>query len=170
MSKEKRRQGRSNVFLGATLETASELYPVRIRNVSAGGALVEAQRLPKLGARVRLVRGELRMTGVLVWQSDDQAGVTFDAPIDVAAWVKRGGAAGQQRVDAIVAALRNNVPIPHAMFANDGMSLPEISAALDALCDRLASVDEIPTGIAEELVKLDALAQALRKFVTGQSY
>lgn len=170
MSKEKRSQGRSNVFLGATLEAGSQTYPVRIRNVSAGGALLEAHVLPKLGARVRLVRGELRMTGMLAWQSDDQAGVTFDAPIDVAAWAKRGGAAGQQRVDTIVAALRKKVPVPLDIVSNDVMSLPQISAALDALCERLAAVDEIPTGIAEELVKLDTLAQALRKSVTGRSF
>ena len=170
MSEEKRSQGRSNVFLGATLEAESQVYPVRIRNVSAGGALLEAQLLPKLGARICLVRGELRMTGVLVWQSGDQAGVTFDAPIDVAAWVKRGGAAGQQRVDTIVAALRKKVPVPPNMHPGDALSLPEISAALDALCERLAGVDEIPAGLAEELVKLDTLAQALRKSVTGRSF
>jgi hypothetical protein len=170
LSKEKRTQGRSNVFLGAMLEAGSQAYPVRIRNVSAGGALLESQLLPKLGAHVRLIRGELRATGVLAWQSGDHAGVTFDAPLDVAAWVKRGGAAGQQRVDTIVAALRNKAPVPHNMLSGDAMSLPEISAALDALCERLASVDEIPPGIAEELVKLDTLAQALRKSVTGRSF
>ena len=170
MSKDKRTQGRSNVFLGAMLEAGSQAYPVRIRNVSAGGALVEAQLLPKLGAHVRLVRGELRATGLLVWQSGDQAGVTFDAPFDVAAWVKRGGGAGQQRVDTIVAALRKKVSVPPNMHPGDALSLPEISAALDALCERLAGVDEIPAGIAEELVKLDTLAQALRKSVTGRSF
>src|SRR4051794_32977063 len=52
-----RSEGRSNVFLGGTLETEQASNAVRIRNLSYHGALVEGPILPSVGAKVRLLRG-----------------------------------------------------------------------------------------------------------------
>jgi hypothetical protein len=46
-----RRQRRSNVLLTATLELPGRSLDVRLRNLSAEGALVEADGLPQQGPR-----------------------------------------------------------------------------------------------------------------------
>lgn len=42
--------------------------------------------------------------------------------------------------------------------------LVEISSELDQICARLASAPEMTVKFAEDLLRLDALAQALRQF------
>ncbi|MGZ2412300.1 PilZ domain-containing protein [Sphingomonas sp. F9_3S_D5_B_2] len=167
---ENRRQGRSNVFLAATIEAGGRSFAVRIRNISTGGALVEAEVLPPLGARVRLKRGKLRAEGTLAWQAANYAGMTLDTPIDIAAWVSRASSSGQQRVDNIVAALRTSKPVPADLYNPQTLSVPEISSALDRLCERLAGVADLPLDLAEELLTLDSLAQALRRAATGRTH
>jgi hypothetical protein len=96
--------------------------------------------------------------------------VNFDREIDVASWVQRAGHSGQQRVDRVVAALRRGALPPEVEDARDGDSLPEISAALDQLCERLAKAPEAAAQFGEELLKLDTIAQSLRRLATGKPY
>lgn len=97
--------GRSNVFLSASLRVGGRSIAVRIRNLSALGAQVEAPGLPSVGTKVGLSRGSLNALGHVAWQKGEQAGVNFDTPIDVSIWVRRVGHAGQQRVDAAISAI-----------------------------------------------------------------
>jgi hypothetical protein len=167
---ENRSEGRANVFLTATLHAAGRPAAVRIRNISARGALIDGASLPPVGARVKLVRGTLFTLGHLAWAGTGQAGVNFDREIDVASWVQRAGHSGQQRVDRVVAALRRGALPPEVEDAGDGESLPEISAALDQLCERLAKAPEAAAQFGEELLKLDTIAQSLRRLATGKPY
>jgi len=171
MTEEQRSRGRSNVFLTATLDCGSRTTPVRIRNVSARGALVDGVGLPAAGSRVTLLRGRLSAVGEIAWESDDQGGLKFDNDIDVASWVQRLGHSGQQRVDGVIAALRSGeVPrnLKDEAAARD--SLPVISAALDQICERLATHPGLATELGEELLKLDVIAQSLRRIATGKAY
>lgn len=158
---ENRVEGRSNVFLTAVLHAAGKTSPVRIRNISVRGALVDAPGLPPVGEQVRLVRGSLSAAGELAWAGNGQAGVNFDREIEVAAWVQRVGHSGQQRVDGMIAAVRAGVRATPEK-ARDG-SLAAMSADLDAICERMARTEGMSLELGEELVKLDALAQALRR-------
>ena len=72
-----RRSQRSSVLLAATLETTSGAIPVKLRNLSADGALVEGKNLPIEGTEVLFRRNELAETGDVVWVDGKHAGVAF---------------------------------------------------------------------------------------------
>lgn len=159
---EHRSQSRSNVFLSASLIVGAAALPVRVRNMSRHGALLDGGSLPAPGVTVRLIRGGLSVDGKVAWQRDCQVGISFSGEIEVGAWVKKVGHAGQQRVDDAIAALRRNQPLP-ANQAPQTPSLGRISEELQAICDRLASSSLITVEFGEELVKLDTLAQTLQQ-------
>jgi len=164
---ENRSEGRSNVFLTAMLEGGGASAPVRIRNISAGGALVDGRTLPPLGTLVTLSRGRLFAAGRLAWAGEGQAGLNFDEQIDVATWVQRVGHSGQQRVDGVVEALRSGCRVtPDVRGDDDSDSLSAISGALDQICERLAQTQRMSVEFGEELVRLDSVAQALRRLAT----
>jgi hypothetical protein len=128
-----RAQVRSNVFLAASLVTAGASMSVRVRNLSAQGALLDGESLPVPGSRVRLLRGDLSADGLVAWTGGGPAGIRFAGAIDVAAWVKRLGHPGQQRVDDAVAALRDRLPHDERPDCRPA-SLGAISEDLDAIC------------------------------------
>lgn len=76
-----RRQRRSNVLMTATLEYSGMSLPVKMRNLSSQGALVEAEDLPVEGANVVFRRQELSVAGRVVWLRGKQAGIAFGAPL-----------------------------------------------------------------------------------------
>jgi len=157
-----RSEDRSNVFLSAILDTGSQTIPIRIRNISSRGALIDGPNLPAAGARLLLVRGSLSARGHIAWREEDQAGISFDEAVNTSAWVARAGHAGQQRVDDVVAAIRRSDPLPPTAQFSQEQSLAELSVTLDAICERLTSIGEISGPLGEELVRLDAVAQSLR--------
>ena len=73
-----RKSRRSNVLLTATLETGDGVSPVKLRNLSAEGALVEGQKLPAAGSEVMFHRNDLSVAGRVAWVNGKQAGVAFD--------------------------------------------------------------------------------------------
>ena len=152
------------------LEGAGSSSAVRIRNISARGALVDGRALPPVGTPVRLSRGRFTAAGQLAWAGEGQAGLNFDREIHVASWVQRVGDSGQQRVDGVIAALRAGAAPPQSQAGEGDLSLAEISAALDQLCERLAQTQRMSIEFGEELIKLDWLAQSLRRLATGRPY
>ena len=60
---ESRTDRRSNVFLTATLVMASGSVAVRVRNISARGALIDGAALPPEGTAIELRRGSLAAAG-----------------------------------------------------------------------------------------------------------
>jgi hypothetical protein len=168
---DQRSQGRSNVFLAATLHGGGAPTPVRIRNISVRGALIEGIALPPVGSVVDMVRGELRARAELAWSRGGIAGIKFTDPIDVESWVRRVGHSGQQRVDRVVAALRRPGSLPADSQTGGRLeSLRSISTALDEVCESLAATGSMSVELGEELVKLDAIAQALRRVATGRAF
>src|SRR5690606_7676700 len=105
---QKRSDPRSNIFVAAVLNHDGASTPVRVRNMSRSGALVECAAPPAVQSAVRLCRGSLSVRGSVVWLSGERAGVRFDADVDVAAWLPKGNRPeGQDQVDAIVHAYRS---------------------------------------------------------------
>jgi hypothetical protein len=167
---DQRSAGRSNVFLSAVLHGGAGPAPVRIRNISPTGALIEAASLPPAGTAIQLVRGDLCASGEIAWTSAGHAGIRFVDAVDVEGWVKRVGHSGQQRVDGVVAALRRSESVPPELQKGGSLdSLRSISTALDELCGTLAAAD-VPLELGEQLIKLDSIAQALRRVATGRSF
>jgi len=62
----------------ATLELSGTALTVKLRNLSAEGALIEGDDLPVEGSKVVFKRLELSVSGRIAWVSESRAGVTFD--------------------------------------------------------------------------------------------
>jgi hypothetical protein len=105
-----RHQPRTHLFVAATLYADAGTTPVNIRNMSQTGALIDAAVLPEVGCRVILKRGPLQAAGNIAWRAGRRAGVRLEADVCVADWMARLGNSGQDRVDALVAIVRNDVP------------------------------------------------------------
>ena len=76
-----RKSRRSPVLLAATIEVLGRPVPVKLRNLSEEGALVEGERLPIEGSTTFFERNELRLKGRVVWVQGRYAGVVFDEPL-----------------------------------------------------------------------------------------
>jgi hypothetical protein len=76
-----RRSRRSPVLLAARIEVAGKAVPVKLRNLSEEGALIEGDRLPLEGSNTFFERNELRLRSRVVWVHGRYAGVAFDHPL-----------------------------------------------------------------------------------------
>lgn len=72
-----RKARRSNVLMSASLELSGTSLPVKLRNLSADGALVEGDKLPVEGAALLFRKGDLSVPGSVAWVKGRQAGVSF---------------------------------------------------------------------------------------------
>ena len=77
-----RKNRRSNVLMTASLELSGTSLAVKLRNLSANGALVEGDSLPVEGASLLFRRGDLSMPGVVAWVNGRQAGINFAQPLN----------------------------------------------------------------------------------------
>ena len=78
-------------------------------------------------------------------------------------WVRRIGSQGQQKIDATIADLRGGVPTYDRIIPKNANDLvASVSAQLVEICERIAALPGMSVGLAEELVKLDAVAQSLK--------
>lgn len=164
---------RSNVFLSAALYTQTRSFPVRIRNISAGGALLDGTNLPGEGSPVSLCRAHLAVEGKVAWQAHELRGVHFSAEIDVEEWVKLRGHAGQQRVDQAVAAIRTGKHQDDLIseMSNTGtepVTMESISTALEEICERLSNSPALTDDVAVELVRLDSIINSLRQLARSK--
>ena len=81
-----RRSRRSNVLLAASLEVSGGTLPVKLRNLSAEGALIQGEGLPIEGSEVVFCRNDLSVGSRVAWVQGNHAGVAFNvalAPEDV---------------------------------------------------------------------------------------
>lgn len=76
-----RRNNRSPVLLSATIELDGAAMPVRLRNLSEEGALVEGERLPHPGLQVMFERKGLRVKARVMWTEGRYGGVRFERPL-----------------------------------------------------------------------------------------
>jgi hypothetical protein len=76
-----RRSRRSPVLLAASVEVAGVPQPVKLRNLSTEGALIEGERLPLEGATTFFRRNDLRIKSRIAWVAGRFAGVAFARPL-----------------------------------------------------------------------------------------
>ena len=76
-----RRGPRFRVLLVARLLTTSGERNVKLRDISANGAMIEGDRLPAPGTDVLLRRGSLELIATIIWTRDGRAGLEFDEPL-----------------------------------------------------------------------------------------
>lgn len=77
-----RQNRRANVLMAATLELSGAALPVKLRNLSVDGALVEGDKLPVEGASILFRRGDIAVPGKIAWVKARKAGVSFVRKLD----------------------------------------------------------------------------------------
>lgn len=80
----KRQEKRDSLFLSATVCIADgEPFLTRVRNLSAGGMMIDAATDVVNGTRVWVeIRGIGKVGGRIAWSSPGRAGVAFDIEVD----------------------------------------------------------------------------------------
>jgi hypothetical protein len=147
---ERDRAQRMNLLLAASIEAANINAPVRIRNLSESGAMIEGTTLPPLGTQLVLRRLQLEIGGTVVWSSHSRCGVRFADTISVAGW--RSGTwiaparSEQARVDSIQSGIRAGMaPTSASPAAPAAIAPPNVAEPLATDIDGL---------VAEELCAL----------------
>ena len=79
--KEGRRKPRFRVLLNAELVTTTDEQAVIVRDISIGGARLEAQRPIARGRDVILRRGTIELFAQIRWLSGNECGIEFDDAI-----------------------------------------------------------------------------------------
>jgi hypothetical protein len=167
-----RADARNNMFVTAVLYGDRGPAPVRIRNMSRSGALIESTEIPAEGSKVRLSRGSLSVRGQVVWLKEDRAGIRFDAAIAVADWLPRGNRPdSQQQVDDMIHACRSSAPprqggggtAPVPATPEAIRQLLDLKDALAAAAGELAGDPAIAVAHPTALQAIDVAAQKLER-------
>ena len=117
------RAPRKNVMLAAAISAGNAFAPVRIRNLSDAGAMVDGPTLPEPGSTLELSRFELSVAATVVWNHDGRCGLSLKQPIAVDDWIAgvrtmaSSASLGQLRVDRLQSAIRSGAALPAEMQA-----------------------------------------------------
>lgn len=170
-----RRQPRSSMFLTAVILVGREQSPVKVRNMSPSGAMVETTVDASPGTNVKLVRGRLVAEGSIVWTSGNRHGVKFDVEVSVQEWLAGPAKAEQNRIDDIVSLIKAGRVVPQVDGAEppisaEGRQSNEQSAIdLEAVVNLIQDLEEDLASSPETLMRhqvklqnLDIAMQMLR--------
>ena len=167
---ERRSTTRASLYLAATLYCDDHSFPVKIRNISSTGALLESRTMLTAGVLVQLVRGSLIVHGLVAWAEDGRYGLKFSGSVDVQQWRATPMNAEQQRVDDVVRLVKAGaVPLPINAPSPDrpddanelSADLQRASALIGKLADRLAKDSIVVALYATELQNLDIAIQII---------
>lgn len=159
---EDRASPRTNLLLAANAEIGGRILPVRIRNLSETGAMLEGAGLPDAGMKLVLARGDLHVSAVVAWAAGGRRGVKFDGPTPVHEWtggtkpkpLDCTGLRDQRRVDALQAEARNDANSGRALRESAPPAAP--AAAIPGLDSRLAHelgyVQRLLENLGDELI------------------
>lgn len=164
---ELRRSPRTNLLLSATAEMGGRVADVRIRNVSATGALIEGAGLPDVGGRLLLRRGEMQIGAEIAWAGGNRRGIRFDGPVETTGWtggrppkpLDCTGLRDQRRVDSIQTAVRSGT-FSLREGAGESPSGPMSRKQVDArLAEELAFVQRLLASLGDQLIGDAAVVQ-----------
>jgi hypothetical protein len=178
---------RSSLYLGAALFCDGASTPVRIRNLSVDGALVEADIIPEVGALVQVVRGTLIVHGLVMWCAEGKCGLKFCGSVDVQQWRAAPTNSEQQRVDDVVKLVKAGaVPLPVATYSEPsrnhgipgrgediGADLQRVTELLEGLGEVLAADPQVVMEHGTALQNLDISMQviaALQSIFAGEKH
>lgn len=151
--------------------------PVRIKNISATGALLTGAELPRLGETCRLRRADISVTGQIVRVTPGTAAVHFAREIDIARWI---GSTQQLQldVDRVVQDARHRYPVAdsnHRVAAvrqgGYGQLAPspvgrddllDLADQIDRLANAMSDDIDVITRYGTRLQVLDIASQRLR--------
>lgn len=157
----------------ATLYADSGSSPVKVRDLSSEGALIEGGVIPPVGTSVRLCRGSFNILGQIAWCRGGRGGMRFESSISVAEWLPGGRATvTQQRVDEMVqetkaAGIAKSFSFDHHPTIQSGkltsLELTQLRRAIESLADDLAADPQVVKQHMLKLQTLDLAVRALRK-------
>ena len=167
-----RANARTNMFLAAVIRQPGLSLPVKVRNMSVAGALVEGAALPAEGADVLLVRGSLTVSATVAWCSEGRCGLRFSSLACVRDWLAPPTNPGQQRVDEAVRVLKlGAVPMPqrsasgHEARSNQsgqfGDDLRRVGRLIQHLSQAISNDGDAVIRHADELQNLDIALQTI---------
>lgn len=157
------------MFVMATINAGVHGAPVKVRNLSSTGGLVEGARIPDPATKIVLRRGELTVSGTVVWKEMDRAGLKFDAPIYVPHWLPGGDAMMKNHlVDAAFhgSKTRPDSASPATELTSGSVDKEMIMQAeglLEELANALADDEDIVKRFGAQLQSLDLAIQLLRR-------
>jgi hypothetical protein len=166
---------RRSLHLAASLYCDASCSTVKVRNMSASGALIEGGTVPHAGSLVQLVRGALIAHGLVAWSAEGQCGIRFSGRVNVEQWRATPTNGEQQRVDEVVRLVKAGaIPLPLPPLAeapSDGRTpeagehvagdLRRVAQLLDDLGGELSSDPTVVDRHARPLQNLDIAAQVL---------
>lgn len=147
---ELRADPRKAMFVAAELCVGEASTPVKIRNMSNKGALVEATTLPPAGMAIRLVRGPLSARGAMSWSQGGRGGIALVDSVSVEDWIRGKLPAHQARVDALIEEIRRSGREPSSLRALDPR--PTLEQADTAVEAELRTLAGLITGLEDALI------------------
>ena len=167
------------MFLAAVLRGSAFSIPVRIRNMSSTGALVEGAAMPDGGSSVRLIRGSLMIPAEVAWSAGGRCGLRFDGTVSIKEWLAPPSNKEQKRVDSAVRVIKAGaIPLPLGAESHDASSPLELyldlraaSKLLEGHCEELLGDPEALLRYGDKLQNLDIVLQtigAVADMLTGQ--
>ncbi len=150
------RQPRKNLLLAASIEAGALSAPVRIRNLSETGALIDGAALPDVGTELTLRRMEIEIGATVVWRMGGRCGIRFAGNVSVDDWAigKRRTASlferNQAGVDARQAAVRSGA----ALSAEDGaptITPPHADVVEERIAEELAYLRRVLDSVGDTL-------------------
>ena len=159
------RATRKNLMLAASIESGGSRAPVRIRNLSESGAMLDGAALPGPGASLVLTRADIQVSASVVWCAGGRCGIRFDnVAASVDEWVtgKRAavfaGQQGQARVDAILSVVGSGTALPAEPGASPGTAIS--SAELERrIAEEIIYVQRLIDALGEELIEDPVMLQ-----------
>lgn len=162
-----RAEGRTNLFLAATMLTGGSASEVKIRDLSPIGAQIESVTFPEVGSAITLTRGRLSVPGHVSWSTERRCGLHFATRISVVEWMANSVNQEQQRVDNAIAVVKAGaLPLPapaNGQAAADALAedLTQLSCLLEMLGDALAGDPAVVSAHGITLQNLDIALQTL---------
>lgn len=167
---------RTSLYITATLFCEGASNPVRVRNISPAGALIEAVHSPSAGSLVQLVRGNLIVHALVAWADGGRCGLKFSGSVDVQRWRASPTNTEQLKVDEVVRLVKAGaVPLRVAAFDTEpgttnfeaghgelGVDLQRAIDLLQKMGDALAFDDRVAAEHGSVLQNLDIASQVVR--------
>ena len=175
ISRDDRSELSGSLYLAASLYCDGSCSTVKVRNMSASGALIECGTVPHSGSLVQLVRGELIAHGLVTWSAEGQCGIRFSGTVNVQQWRATPTNSEQQRVDDVVRLVKAGaipLPLPPLSEAVSAGSTPEagehlagdlrrVAQLIEQMGSELAGDSSVVDRHARPLQSLDIAAQVL---------
>jgi hypothetical protein len=170
-----RQHERTHMFVAASICSEAGSCPVRIRNMSLSGALIEGAIIPEPGVLMTLRRGSLHAAAKIVWKVNRKAGVAFSTTVEIADWMSRNPPSHQAKVDEIMRGIRGGIseegPAPAARrpeptSSSLEMELNALKAELVALENGLTNDMDV-VAAHPEIQLLDIALQRVGRMLAG---